>query len=262
MELEDIVDILKNDPENVIPELLDDVREQYGEVPYIMNFLKDLPEIFIPKTLYDNSIMREFKHLDQETVELISIGVASTLRCEHCLKMHLRIAKRKEISKEKILSAIMIGASLSKAAVLAGSKKALTSEFTNESNENKEEKELVCTPDCEICKTAGKNLDHESIELISIAVASALRCEHCLKMHLRIVKRKGISKEKIFSAIMVSASLSNAAVLAESTRALASEFPSENGNQKKGNEEKEEEEGKQCCDPDCEVCNIAGANIK
>jgi AhpD family alkylhydroperoxidase len=261
MELEDIVEILKNDPQKVIPKLLDDVREQYGEVPYIMNFMKDLPEIFIPKTLYDNSIMREVKNLDQETVELISIGVASTLRCEHCLKMHLRIAKRKEISKEKIVSAIMIGASLSNAAVLAESKRALTSEFPNKSNENKEEKELVCTPDCEVCKTAGKNLDQESIELISIGVASALRCEHCLRTHLRIVKRKGISKEKIFSAIMIGASLSNAAVLAESTRALASEFPDENGNHKKGNEEEGEEE-EQCCDPNCEVCNIAGANIK
>ena len=49
MELEDIVEILKNDPQKVIPKLLDDVREQYGEVPYIMNFMKDLPEIFIPK---------------------------------------------------------------------------------------------------------------------------------------------------------------------------------------------------------------------
>ena len=129
MELEDIVEILKNDPQKVIPKLLDDVREQYGEVPYIMNFMKDLPEIFIPKTLYDNSIMREVKNLDQDTVELISIGVASALRCEHCLKMHVRVAKRKGISKEKIFSAIMIGASLSNAAVLAESTRALASEF-------------------------------------------------------------------------------------------------------------------------------------
>ena len=117
MELEDIVEILKNDPQKVIPKLLDDVREQYGEVPYIMNFMKDLPEIFIPKTLYDNSIMREVKNLDQDTVELISIGVASALRCEHCLKMHVRVAKRRGFQR-KIFSAIMIGASLSNAAVL------------------------------------------------------------------------------------------------------------------------------------------------
>ena len=259
MELEDIVEILKNDPDKAIPELLNDVKEQYGEVPFIMNFMKDLPEIFIPKTLYDNSIMREFKHLDQETVELISIGVASTLRCEHCLKMHIRIAKRKGISKEKMVSAIMIAAALSKAAVLAESAKALESELAGESDKSKDEneEEQYCDSDCEIYSAAGKSLDMEVVELISIGTASALRCEHCLKMHLRIVKKKGIPKEKIFSAIMIGASLSNTSVLAESIRALASEFPGENGNHKEENKEKE-----QCCDPDCEVCNIAGANIK
>jgi AhpD family alkylhydroperoxidase len=162
MELEDIVEILKSDPEKVIPELLDDVRKQYGEVPYIMNFMKDLPEIFIPKTLYDNSIMREFKNLDQETVELISIGVASALRCEHCLKMHLRIAKRKGIAKEKIFYAIMIGASLSNAAVLAESTRALASEFPGKEEENEEkgneEKEDCCDPDCDVCNIAGANI--------------------------------------------------------------------------------------------------------
>ena len=33
MELEDIVEILKKDPEKAVPELLEDVRKQYGEVP-------------------------------------------------------------------------------------------------------------------------------------------------------------------------------------------------------------------------------------
>ena len=139
MELEDIVEILKKDPEKAVPELLEDVRKQYGEVPYIMNFMKDLPEIFIPKTLYDNSIMREFKNLDPETVELISIGVASALRCEHCLKMHIRIAKRRGIKKEKIFYAIMIGASISNAAVLAESTRALASEFPGDGNGEEEE---------------------------------------------------------------------------------------------------------------------------
>ena len=150
MELEDIVEILKEDPERAVPELLEDVRNQYGEVPYIMNFMKDLPEIFIPKTLYDNSIMREFKNLDAETVELISIGVASALRCEHCLKMHIRIAKRRGIKKEKIFYAIMIGASISNAAVLAESTRALASEFPGDGSEEAEEKHCR-DPNCEIC---------------------------------------------------------------------------------------------------------------
>ncbi len=154
MELEDIVEILKKDPDNAVPELLDDVKKQYGEVPYIMNFMKDMPEIFIPKALYDNSIMREFKNLDPETVELISIGVASAIRCEHCLKMHIRVAKRKGISKESIFSAIMIGASLSNAAVLAESTRALASEFEGEDKE----KDRCSDPNCEVCNISGAPL--------------------------------------------------------------------------------------------------------
>ncbi len=154
MELENIVEILKKDPENAVPALLEDVRKQYGEVPYIMNFMKDMPEIFIPKALYDNSIMREFKNLDPETVELISIGVASALRCEHCLKMHIRIAKRKGIPKESIFYAIMIGASLSNAAVLAESTRALASEFEGEDEETGQ----CCDPNCEVCNISGASL--------------------------------------------------------------------------------------------------------
>ncbi|HET8685466.1 MAG TPA: carboxymuconolactone decarboxylase family protein, partial [Methanosarcina sp.] len=153
MELEDIVEILKNDPERVVPELLEDVQKQYGEVPYIMNFIKDFPEIFVSKTIYDNTIMREFKNLTPETIELISIGVASALRCDHCLKMHIRVAKRRGIKKESIFSAIMIGASISNAAVLAESTRALASEFPGEEKGEEEEleKEEHCRdPNCEI----------------------------------------------------------------------------------------------------------------
>jgi hypothetical protein len=69
-------------------------------------------------------------------------------------------------------------------------------------------------------------------------------------MHI-VAKRKGIKKERIFYAIMIGASISNAAVLAESTRALASEFPGE----------KDEEEN---CgyDSNCEICDISRATLK
>ena len=99
MKLEDIVEMLKNSPEKVVPELLEDVRKQYGEVPYITNFMKDFPEIFIPKTIYDNSIMRGLQSLDPDVVELISIGVASALRCDHCLRMHIRVAREEGLIK-------------------------------------------------------------------------------------------------------------------------------------------------------------------
>ncbi|HJH31935.1 MAG TPA: carboxymuconolactone decarboxylase family protein [Methanosarcinaceae archaeon] len=131
MELKKMMNVLDNKPEDAVSQLLDDVRDRYGEIPYILNFMKDMPELLIPKILYDDSIMREFKRMDSKTVELISIGVSAALRCDHCLKMHIRIANRLGITKEEIFDAILIGGTLSNASVLADGTRALDSEFSS-----------------------------------------------------------------------------------------------------------------------------------
>ena len=137
MEIEKIREILKKEPEDAVAELLGDVKERYGEVPYILNFMKDMPELLIPKIVYDDSIMREFKRMDSRTVELISIGVSSALRCDHCLKMHIRVANRLGITKEEIFDAILIGGTLSNASVLAEGTRALDSELSGEDDADK-----------------------------------------------------------------------------------------------------------------------------
>jgi len=42
-------------------------------------------------------------------------------------------------------------------------------------------------------------------------------------MHIRVAQRLGVTKEEIFDAILIAGTLSNAAVLAEGTRAMDSE---------------------------------------
>ena len=157
MEFEKIKEVLDKDPDDAVTDLLDDIKEHYGEIPYILDFMKDMPELFIPKVMYDNSIMREFKRMDPETVELISIGVSSALRCEHCLKMHIRVAKRLGLSKEEIFDAIMIGGTLSNASVLAEGTRALDSELNGENEER--ENECKGGDVCDI--TGGKNNNSE-----------------------------------------------------------------------------------------------------
>lgn len=129
MKLNNIESILKKKPDEAVEELLKQVEEVYGEIPYILNFMKQSPELLVAKILYDNSIIREFKRLDAKTIELISIGVSAALRCEHCLKMHIRVAKRLGIPKEEIFDAILIAGSLSNAAVLAEGTRAMDSEL-------------------------------------------------------------------------------------------------------------------------------------
>lgn len=150
MEIEQIREVLKKEPEDAVDELLGDVKKRYGEIPYILNFMKDMPELLIPKVLYDDSIMREFKRMDPKTVELISIGVSSALRCEHCLKMHIRVANRLGIKKEEIFDAILIGGTLSNAAVLAEGTRALDSELSNEDGAGEM---------CDVCDISGDKDD-------------------------------------------------------------------------------------------------------
>ncbi len=146
MELKKIEKILQKEPEQAAEELLKEVEKAYGEVPYILNFMKKSPELLVTKILYDNSIIREFKRVDAKTIELISIGVSAALRCDHCLKMHIRVAQRLGVTKEEIFDAILIAGTLSNAAVLAEGTRAMDSEKLGLSDKNK----------CSVCGIPGK----------------------------------------------------------------------------------------------------------
>jgi AhpD family alkylhydroperoxidase len=149
MDLENIKEILEKDEDEAVSDVLSTVEERYGEVPYILNFMKDMPELLIPKVMYDNSIMREFERLDPETIELICVGVASALRCDHCLKMHIRVARRLGLTREQIFDAILIGGALSNASVLAEGTRALDDEVNGNFPS--------CDSECDSCNITGSD---------------------------------------------------------------------------------------------------------
>lgn len=65
---------------------------------------------------------------------------------------------------------------------------------------------------------SSKSLDMRTIELISIAVSAAIRCSHCLKVHIRVASRMGITDDEIAATIFLAGNLVNASVLATATR--------------------------------------------
>jgi AhpD family alkylhydroperoxidase len=67
------------------------------------------------------------------------------------------------------------------------------------------------------------NLDMKTIELISIAVSAAMRCSHCLKLHIRVAANMGITDDQIAAAVFLAGNLVNASVLATATRHLDEE---------------------------------------
>jgi AhpD family alkylhydroperoxidase len=66
-------------------------------------------------------------------------------------------------------------------------------------------------------------LDAKTIELISVAVSAAMRCSHCLKLHIRLASNLGIPDDQIAAAVFLAGNLVNASVLATATRHLDEE---------------------------------------
>ena len=66
-------------------------------------------------------------------------------------------------------------------------------------------------------------LDAKTIELISVAVSAAIRCTHCLKLHIHVASNLGVTEDEIAAAIFLAGNLVNASVLATATRNLDEE---------------------------------------
>ncbi|MHC1596890.1 MAG: carboxymuconolactone decarboxylase family protein, partial [Methermicoccaceae archaeon] len=82
MSIRELLKKLEDCSQDEVEELLEQVKDRYGEVPYIMEKMREEnPKLLASKVLYDVAMMDGFKHIDPETVELISIAVASAIRC-------------------------------------------------------------------------------------------------------------------------------------------------------------------------------------
>lgn len=64
------------------------------------------------------------------------------------------------------------------------------------------------------------SLDPKYVELISLAVGAALRCQHCTGYHMQAALKKGASREEILEVILLAGLISNSSVLANSYRII------------------------------------------
>ncbi|NLH22804.1 MAG: carboxymuconolactone decarboxylase family protein [Methanothrix sp.] len=119
MGFEDELDaILVKGKDKAAQDILKSIESIYGEVPYVFQFMKDSPEIFITKVLHNNAIQRS-SALDAKTIELISVAGSAAMRCSHCLKLHIRIASNLGIPDDQIAAAVFLAGNLVNASVLA-----------------------------------------------------------------------------------------------------------------------------------------------
>ena len=66
--------------------------------------------------------------------------------------------------------------------------------------------------------TGTSALEPKYVELISMAVGAALKCQHCTSYHLQAAVKKGATREEILEVILIAGLISNSSVLANAYR--------------------------------------------
>ncbi len=73
-------------------------------------------------------------------------------------------------------------------------------------------------------------LDKKTAELVAVAAAPALRCEHCLDAHMERARQEGASLEESMDVLLISAAISESSTLSVAFR----KFKQKEGRVRKG----------------------------
>jgi AhpD family alkylhydroperoxidase len=68
--------------------------------------------------------------------------------------------------------------------------------------------------------TSTSTLEPKLVELISLAIGSALKCRHCVDYHIAAALKKGATRDEILEVILIAGLTANAAVLANAYRVM------------------------------------------
>lgn len=105
--------------EKLTEALVESLIEQHGSLGYILNVLKERPRNFNPFILKGMSIYKEPTSLDRKTAELVAVGAAAALRCEHCLETHMHRAHNEGASLDEIMDSLLIAGAIADSSTLS-----------------------------------------------------------------------------------------------------------------------------------------------
>ncbi len=105
--------------EKLTEALVESLIEQHGSLGFILNVLKERPRNFNPFILKGMSIYKEPQSLDRKTAELVAIGAAAALRCEHCLESHMHRARAEGAALDEIMDALLIAGAIADSSTLS-----------------------------------------------------------------------------------------------------------------------------------------------
>lgn len=95
------------------------IEKQRGDLGFLLSTLKKRPRTFNPYVLKGRSVYSEPSALDKKTAELVAVGAAAALRCEHCLTAHINRALDEGATTDEVLDAILISGAISESSTLS-----------------------------------------------------------------------------------------------------------------------------------------------
>ncbi len=90
-----------------------------GELGFLLTVLKERPRNFNPFLFKGMAIYKEPSALDRKTAELVAVGAAAALRCDHCLEAHLYRAMVAGASLEELMDALLVAGAISESSTLS-----------------------------------------------------------------------------------------------------------------------------------------------
>lgn len=90
-----------------------------GELGFLLKVMKERPRNFNPFLFKGMAIYKEPSALDRKTAELVAVGAAAALRCDHCLEAHLHRAMDEGASLEELMDAILVAGAISESSTLS-----------------------------------------------------------------------------------------------------------------------------------------------
>jgi AhpD family alkylhydroperoxidase len=109
-------------------DILAGMQEMLGTMPVILPIERERPQTFVFTALADLQIVRP-PNLSAKTAELVAVAAAAAAGADHCLKVHIRAAKKEGASRDEIFETIQIAALIGKTKVLASGFRELADAF-------------------------------------------------------------------------------------------------------------------------------------
>ncbi|HXV97611.1 MAG TPA: carboxymuconolactone decarboxylase family protein [Anaerolineae bacterium] len=115
--LQQVAAMLEDD--SLTEAITDKFENERGGLGFLLNTLKRRPRTFSPYVFKGLSILGQPATLDVKTAELVAVGAAAALMCEHCLEAHINRAVAEGATFEEVLDAILVAGAIAESSTLA-----------------------------------------------------------------------------------------------------------------------------------------------